>query len=119
MRTLLGPAAALLCIAVLWTAQAQEPATCENAVTEANTHFLFGRFDEASGLLEACLVREVFSEEEKPPVYELLAQVYEADGQEQEARAAVAALLALDPGYEPAPDVAASFSGFLTTVTED
>lgn len=106
-------------LVVAEAAQAQDPTPCDNAVAEANTHFLFGRFDEASGLLETCLIREAFSEEDKPPVYELLAQVYEANGQEAEARTALAALLALDPGYAPDPDFPASFKDLVEAVRDE
>lgn len=100
-------------------AQDQEPLPCKEAVAEANTHFQFGRFGEASGLLEACLIRDAFSDEAKPPVYELLAQVYEAGGQEAEARMALAALLALNPDYAPDPDFPASFKALVEAVRSE
>ena len=90
-------------------AHAQEPPTCENAVAEADTHFQFGRFREASTLLEACLIREAFSEDDRPSVYELLAQIYEANGQMALARTALTELLSLIPGYEPDPAFPTSF----------
>ncbi len=95
-------------------AQAQE--SCDQALAEANTHFSFGRFDEAITLLDACLEQDAFSEEQQRQAYEILAQVYEANGQEQEARTALAELLTLSPGYEPDPAYPSSFRDLVEAV---
>ena len=101
---LAGALALLLPLIAPKTARAQEPAPCEDAVATANNHFLFGRFDEAIKLLEDCLGQQAFSVEEKPEVYKLLVQVFDANGLEEEVKEMLAELLALVPNYEPDPD---------------
>ncbi len=101
------------------TAQAQEPVACEDAVTTANNHFLIGRFDEAIELLEDCLRQDAFSDEEKPAVYKLLVQVFDANGLEEKVKEMLADLLELVPNYEPDPDDAEAFKGMVEAYKQD
>lgn len=78
---------------------------CENGIQRAEGLFLNElAFDEAIELLEACLSQDAFSQQEKPQVYKLLVQIYEANGLEDQVRTALAELLALLPNYQPDPD---------------
>ena len=104
-----GVLALLLSAVASETAQAQNPAPCQKALAEANDHFLFGRFDEAGTLLEDCLKLNGFSNEEKPEVYKLLVQIYDARGLEEQVKKALGDLLTLVPNYEPDPEDPPSF----------
>ena len=102
---LAGALALLLPLMAPKTARAQEPVPCEEAVATANNHILFGRFDEAIGLLEDCLLgQDAFSDDEKPAVYKLLLQIFDAKGLEEKVKEMLVELLALVPNYEPDPD---------------
>jgi len=101
---LAGALALLLPLIAPKTAQAQEPVVCQDAVATANNNFLFGRFDEAIALLEECLSQGAFSDEEKPDVYKMLVQIFDAKGLEEKVLEMLAELLALVPNYEPDPD---------------
>ncbi len=110
---LAGALALLLPLIAPKTAQAQEPVACEDAVVTANNDFLFGRFDEAIGLLEDCLGQDAFSDDEKPAVYKLLVQVFDAQGLAEKVKEMLTELLVLVPNYEPDPDDPQAFKGMV------
>lgn len=98
---------------------AQEEVSCENAIAEANNHFLFGRFEVASTLLEECLKQDAFSRDEKPPVYKLLVQIYDADQLEEKVMTALAELLTVAPNYQPDPDDPPEFKNLVDSYKQE
>lgn len=90
-------------------AQEQQPVDCTTALETAEGHYFAARFDAAITLIETCLERRAFDTDEQQQAYTLLGQSYFAKRQEEQARAAVRALLDLLPDYEPGPELRPSF----------
>jgi hypothetical protein len=78
---------------------------CDTALDDAAEQYRAGYFDEAIGLLTDCLEQNAFDAEERRRVYRLLGLSYIGKDREQDARAAVRALLEVAPDYQPDPAV--------------
>lgn len=78
---------------------------CDTALDDASEQYRAGYFDEAIELLTDCLERNAFDAEERRRVYRLLGLSYIGKDREQDARAAVRALLEVAPDYQPDPAV--------------
>ncbi len=85
------------------TAQAQDPASCDSALTRAENDYFAGRFDDAIALLTDCLSRGAFSESEEERAFALLGKVHLANNLESQAREAIGELLTRVPSYQPNP----------------
>ncbi len=100
--------AALRCAAVavvlaLAPAAAAQEAACRTAFDDAEATYRNGDFDETIERLQTCLNREAFSTQDQGRAHRLIGLSYIGKAQEQDARAAVRALLDLAPGYQPDP----------------
>ena len=98
MLRLLPALALALLVAVPASAQ-----RCDRALALADADYLAGEFDAAIDRLTACLDAGAFSDAERRRAYRLVGLSYIGKDREAEARAAVAALLEVAPGYEPDP----------------
>lgn len=76
---------------------------CDTALEDAGEQYRAGYFDEAIELLTNCLERNAFDAGERRRVYRLLGLSYIGKDREQDARAAVRALLEVAPDYQPDP----------------
>lgn len=115
--------ALVLCV-LLWGAQgvaAQDSgAACPDAFSEAEGHYLNGRFTQAVELLRTCLDQEQPSGDGAVPIYRLLALAYLYDGKDAEARQAVYGLLERVPDYisDPVQDPP-SYASLVDSVREE
>lgn len=83
------------------TVQAQDQPPCEDAVEEAVEFYVIESFEEAISRLQECLNRSALTGEDKKFAHEILAKSYLKLGSEDQARAALLALLTFDRNYEP------------------
>ena len=82
-------------------AQPRDKCVAERAAAE--NHYLEGQFDEAVGLLQACLDREALFVEEAVQVYRLLALAYMNRDALEQAEQAIRDLLEIAPAYQADP----------------
>lgn len=75
--------------------------TCDGELTEAQTRYTEGSFQETIGLLLRCLSGERLVPDEVVPVYRLLTMAYLQTGDEAAAKLALVRLLVTDTAYEP------------------
>jgi hypothetical protein len=76
---------------------------CDTALEDAAEQYRAGYFDEAIDRLNDCLEQNAFGAEERRRAYRLLGLSYIGKDREQDARAAVRALLEVAPDYRPDP----------------
>lgn len=76
---------------------------CDTALEDAAEQYRTGYFDEAIERLTDCLEQNAFGAEERRRAYRLLGLSYIGKDREQDARAAVRALLEVAPNYQPDP----------------
>lgn len=103
------------------TVMAQETgAACPEAYSEAESHYLNGRFGQAVELLRGCLDQEQPSGEGSVRIYRLLALAYLYDGEDGAARQAVHGLLERVPDYTPDPvQDPPSYASLVASVREE
>ena len=90
---------------------------CVENLAEARNRLFLGDFDGATSLIQPCIEANLYTDPaDQVQAYELLASVYIATGNEQDARLAVANLLDVDPDYTPDPDQ--SLSDYVALVDE-
>jgi hypothetical protein len=77
---------------------------CGDVLDQAKEHYTFGRFDEAIGLLKACVDEPGSDPMALQEAYRVIGMAYVAMSKELEAKQAIRELLDLVPGYEPDPD---------------
>ena len=86
-------------------AQEYTPQTCATNLTEAQNQLFQGDFEQAVVLIRPCIEANAFATtDELIRAYELLANVYLATNNEEQARATITRLLETNPAYEPDPD---------------
>ena len=82
---------------------AQDDMACEGAISQAESSYFEGRFDEAVQSLNRCLSEGAFTGQEEEKAYTLLGKVYFAKGLEDQAVVSLRKLMAIVPDYRPDP----------------
>ena len=76
---------------------------CQEELSQANSLYTVGRFDEAIERVDACLEKESLSDMERRTAYRLKGLCFIGKGLEVDAKNSVRRLMELFPNYEPDP----------------
>lgn len=82
---------------------AQEKNVCDSLLTQIESNYNYGNFDEALTSIFNCLDRPEITQDQKMQAYRFLGLIYIAKDYVDDAKKAVAKLLDLLPNYEPDP----------------
>ncbi len=93
--------------------QAQDTRDCANALSEAETAYFSGNFDLTISLLTPCLDSDNYTPAQGIRAYTLFGRTQFILGETEAATSAIEGLYALDPAYEPGPELPPNFSTFI------
>lgn len=110
----------LLFLAGTSTVHAQDTAAdCSSALTEAETAYFNGAFDQTLALLQPCIEQQSYSSDQAQRAFTLLGRTHFVLGNTDDARSAIESLYLLNPQYTPPSQLPPNFVSFLSSVRND
>lgn len=103
-----------------YNAQAQDTeADCSSALTEAETAYFNGAFDQTLTLLQPCIDDASYSSDQAQRAFTLLGRTHFVLGNTDDARSAIESLYLLNPRYTPPSQLPPNFVSFISSVRND
>ena len=109
-------ALALLMPATVW---AQNTPDCAEALSNAETAYFNGEFDQTIALLQPCVGSDRFSLAQGIRAYSLLGRTQFVLGETEAADETIRGLFQLDPTYEPDPTMPPNFTAFIADIKHE